>query len=332
MNQIIRGSKDSYPWTCDFLTRNYNFRDFYYSETSKPITSKINLLYEQIKSFFLLLFNIKIFRKSNIILSIGYTTLTLIFLYKLRLIRFNRIYWWGFFIHDTRYFSFFRILLRLLSTKKLYFIVFSEYEKKKYSEIMGIKDTNLRYVPYGDWNSAITFENAPGKTLDYYFSGGYSNRDYKKLIEAFRAIDKQLIIVCSKNNRDILEMDIPGNIKIFTDLASDEFDKYLRESKAVIIPFKYNSGASGQSVMLRCMRNRKPVIVTRTDSIEEYVDNGISGFVIDNLQDELAPMIERLENDQRLCSELGMNLYKKYTEKFSYKAIRPYLLKIISEG
>ncbi len=332
MNQIIRGSKDSYPWTCDFLTRNYDFRDFYDSETSNPITSKKNLLYEQVKSFFSLLYNIRKYRRSNIILSIGYSTLTLVFLYKLRLIRFNRIYWWGFFIHDTKYFFFFKILLRLFSTKKLYFIVFSEYEKKKYSEAMGIKDAKLLYVPYGDWNPAITIKNTPVKTRDYYFSGGYSNRDYKKLVEAFRTIDKQLIIICSKNNRDILEMDTPGNIKVFTDLSSDEFDEYLRESKAVILPFKHNSGASGMSVMLRCMRNKKVVIVTGTDAIQEYVDDGISGFVLDNLQNELAPIIDRLENDQKLCSELSQNLYKKYTEKYSYKAIRPYLVKIINEG
>ncbi|MBN2215468.1 MAG: glycosyltransferase [Bacteroidales bacterium] len=311
--------------------QTHNFNDFcLIKKSNTSFASKKKIVFNLFIVFFKLLFNRKKLHKSNIIFSIGYATLIIAFFNKIHFIQCNRIYWWGFFPHNKKYLPVFRILIKFLTTDRLHLIVFSKFEKKQYPELIGIKNDNIHYIPYGEFNHSPESVIVPSRIKDYYFSGGYSNRDYVKLIDVFRRINKKLIIICSKNNKEILSIDTPANIEIFQDLSSGLFEKYLRESKVVIIPFKYNSGASGQSVMLRCMRNKKTVIVTRTDVIKDYVDDGISGIIIDDLQEELQSKIDYLEKDESARSELGENLYKKYVEEFSYEAIIPYLSKIIN--
>ena len=330
MNLIIRDATDSYPGACNYLMQVHKFNDFCLRKNgSSSLVSKKKIVFNLFKSFFKILFNRKKIHKSDIILSIGFMTLLLVFLNKIHVIKFNKIFWWGFFLHNKKIFPLFKILFKILSTDKLHLIVFSKFEKKQYPELLGIKSDNIHYIPYGEFSRTSEPDIVPFQIKDYYFSGGYSNRDYLKLIDVFRTYNRNLIIICSKNNTEILNINIPENIKIFTDLSSDLFEKYLRESKAVIIPFKYNSGAAGQSVMLRCMRNKKAVIVTHTDVILDYVDDGISGIIINDLKEELVPKIEYLEMNEKARYKLGANLNKKYVEEFSYNAIIPHLSKII---
>lgn len=338
MNHIIRISKKTYSDFCTYLIENFQFKDFCLSGKTVLLPSKIKILTSLFRTFFILLSKRKRFNRSKRIVCFGYSSLTLILFNKLHLLRFQRIYWVGFFFHNPRYLIILRWLLKAFSNDKLHFIVFSKYERELYSHSLGIRNSNLHYFPYGDFtkvSESVLPSSNQSKNEDlsnqYFFSGGYSNRDYRGLIDVFRKINRNLVIVCSKNNKDILNIEIPENITIHTDLPSEQFDKYLRDSMAVILPFKYNSGASGQSVMLRCMRNRKAVIVTETEIIKEYVEDGVSGLIIKDLNTQLADKIQYLEENKKTRDDLGINLYLKYAKEFSYEAITPFLRDIINE-
>jgi glycosyltransferase involved in cell wall biosynthesis len=339
MNHIIRSSRCTYEDLCNFLIKNFEFKDCCLSEKTKSLPSKVDILVYQIKAFLLLLYNRKRFHSSNVIISIGYFTLSLMLFTRLHLLKFRRIYWVGFFLHNPRYLVIFKLLLKVLSNDKLHFIVFSKHEKGLYSRSLGIRSSNLHYFPYGDFRKVSESNSPNGDTSNtnpfknhYYFSGGYSNRDYKSLIKVFSEINKNLVIVCSKNNKDVFNNKVPDNIKIYKDLSSVHFDYYLNNSLAVVLPFKHNCGASGQSVMLRCMRNKKAVIATKTETIKEYIEDGISGLIINDLITELPDKIQYLEDNKNIRDVLGKNLFIKYTNEFSYEAITPYLEKIVTES
>ena len=71
---------------------------------------------------------------------------------------------------------------------------------------------------------------------DYYFAGGYSNRDYPALIAAFRNIPAQLLIVCSALNKELDAIDIPPNVTILRDLPGDQFNVDVRDAKGLHHP------------------------------------------------------------------------------------------------
>jgi hypothetical protein len=55
---------------------------------------------------------------------------------------------------------------------------------------------------------------------------------------------------------------LPANVEALCDIPVAAFDDYVRGAKAGIVALKHDTGASGQSVALALMRNRKCIIAT----------------------------------------------------------------------
>src|SRR5262249_2314076 len=156
----------------------------------------------------------------------------------------------------------------------------------------------IHYLPYGDWSSErpiVVGQPAEDVSAEsYYFAGGYSNRDYRSLIAAFRHVPAKLLIVCSRLNQDVDESSLPPNVKVVRDVQSDVFEAYVRQAKACIVPLKHDTGSSGQSTMLRLMRNGKVIIASDVSGVRSYVVNGVSGHLVRDMAGELPELIARI--------------------------------------
>ncbi|HYL11699.1 MAG TPA: hypothetical protein VEV41_01595 [Terriglobales bacterium] len=128
----------------------------------------------------------------------------------------------------------------------------------------------------------------------YYFPGGYSERDYIGLINAFRTLPVPLVVVCSSLNTELDGFSLPAHITILRDLPTGQFEACIRPAKAGIIALKRDTGAAGQSVLIRLLRNAKPVIASDFGAMRDYIDEGISGFLIRDLSLDLCEVITRL--------------------------------------
>jgi hypothetical protein len=84
----------------------------------------------------------------------------------------------------------------------------------------------------------------------------------------------------------------------------------LSQSELVLLPLSNQSVACGQSVLLRVLRNAKPLIATRHESIENYLGEDYPGFVPAANINEMRSMIRRALNDQRFRSELAQRVSK----------------------
>jgi glycosyltransferase involved in cell wall biosynthesis len=227
---------------------------------------------------------------------------------RLRLVRYETSFCLGWHVRSPRWFPVFRALSRLDSDDDHY-IVFSEWEIGLYQANLGIARERMHFLPYGDWSGSDDPAPSPAQDRgDYYFAGGFSNRDYPALIAAFRAIPARLVIICSALNKELDALDIPPNVTILHDRPSDEFDAYVRDAKACIIPLKHDTGASGQSVMLRLMRHRKAIIATDFGSVRGYVIDGESAAVA------------RIERDPASAEALGAAAHERYCRYFSRDA------------
>jgi glycosyltransferase involved in cell wall biosynthesis len=258
-------------------------------------------------------------RDCRMVIAIGPISYLIKLLHRLGLVRYEKSFCLGWHIRSPRWFPLFRALSRLDGGGDHY-IVFSEFEIGLYQTNLGIAPERMHFLPYGDWsaeNLAAAPETAEG---DYYFAGGYSNRDYPALIAAFRHIPARLVIVCSALNKEIVDSELPPNITVLRDLASEAFEAHVRNAKACIIPLKHDAGASGQSVMLRLMRNRKTIIATDFGGVRGYIVNAESGFLLEDMERELPAIVERIERDPVAAKAFGMAAYRRYCEHFSLSA------------
>ena len=124
---------------------------------------------------------------------------------------------------------------------------------------------------------------------------------------------------------------LPPNIKVLREIPSETFDAYVRASKACIIPIAYDTGAAGQSCLLRYMKNRKIIIATDTGVIREYITDEVSGVLVSDNRDTMALAIQEVNADAekyRICADAAHERYLKY---FSGKAIARRLDQMVSQ-
>jgi len=325
---IIRHSRDAYEAIIAYLEEQ-GFQDIAVVESSRSIKSNWSHLADLVYDTYFLVTHLKRFNQADVLFSIGYATIPLKILMKIGLIKCRRLFWFGFFLHSPKAFKVFRILSRLLSVDEERYIVFSEWERSLYSRTLGIPLSKLLYMPWGSWGKEEkgALKNAAIQG-DYYFSGGASNRDYLSLIEVFRNRPDKLVIVCSPSkNAEIFAASIPANISIYTDIEGSEFNKLIRASKACILLLKHNTGASGQDVLLRYMRQAKVIIASDTAVVREYIQNDESGMLIENPLIELPEIISRLEREPELAC-LGEKARNQFLKKFSRQAVTTALVEI----
>ncbi|MHC1773528.1 MAG: hypothetical protein AB9907_17675 [Flexilinea sp.] len=307
---------------------NMDFTDHILNNSKNKIKNKYEIIMNLFSYLPYLIKEGKNIEDGDVLFGVGYINIFILILIKIGIVKYKKLIWWGFFFHSRTGIFIIRIFLRIFNCKELLIVVFSYYEKELYTQKKVISQTKLVSIPYGDWNNHV---ETLGKDINYgtyYFSGGYSNRDYCTLIKAFSKSSYRLIVVASSLNHDLDKIKTTDNVVILRDVTSEKFEELLRGAKACIFPFKNNLGASGQSVMLRCMRNRKLVITTKNNVIYEYIENGKSGIVINSIKDELMVWIEKIENGDDF-EDLKIGLVEKYYNNFSFAKITKKLRGII---
>lgn len=268
-------------------------------------------------------------RRCRVVIAIGPICYLIKLLRRLRLIRYETSFCLGWHIRSPRWFPLFRALSRLDAGGDHY-IVFSEWEIALYRARLGIAAERMHFLPYGDWSAAPEDASPDAAGGDYYFAGGYSNRDYPALIAAFRAIPARLVIVCSALNKEIDARDLPPNVTVVRDVPGEQFDAYVKAARACIIPLKHDTGASGQSVMLRLMKYKKAIIATDFGSVRGYVVDGESGLLVKDIAQDLPALVARLDADPQVAQALGAAAYERYCRYFSLAAGEAALGRILS--
>lgn len=325
---IVRHCGNAHPHICDYLILKHGFSDICRLPQDSGSKSKAAHLKDLVMDFIYLLRNLGRIRDAQEIIAIGPMAPNVAFLLKLGLFpTCRRLYWFGLFIHQPRWFRVLRPAFRILDSKIIQYVLFSNYERTLYTKSLLLNENRLFYVPYGDMsdqNISTDDEVKVQKEVvegEFFFSGGYSNRDYLSLIEIFENLPYKLVIVCSALNTEIDESTVPANIKVLRELPSEAFDAYIRASKACIIPIAYDSGAAGQSVLIRCMKNRKIIIATDTGIIREYITDGVSGILVKNNHEAMMIAV-RAVNDERVkryrC--YADSAYERYLTTFSGEA------------
>jgi glycosyltransferase involved in cell wall biosynthesis len=317
---LVQPGRNAFPDMASFISKKFGFDLLQLSDYEiHRAQSKWAHLGGLLRQSLDLMRSLGRLRRCQVVIAIGPISYLIKLLHRLGLIRYEKSFCLGWHVRSPRWFPVFRALSRLDSQGDHY-IVFSEWEIGLYQANLGIAAERMHFLPYGDWSSSADEPGPEPAAGNYYFAGGYSNRDYPALIAAFRTIPAQLVIVCSALNKEIDGIDLPPNVTVLRDVASETFDAYVRDAKACIIPLKHDTGASGQSVMLRLMRNRKTIISTDFGSVRGYVINGESGILLKDIERDLPGALTAIERDPAAAHALGEAAYERYCRYFSMSA------------
>jgi glycosyltransferase involved in cell wall biosynthesis len=106
-----------------------------------------------------------------------------------------------------------------------------------------------------------------------------------------------------------------------TDCYDDAYSRELREAGMVVVPLWVADISAGQMVAIQAMAYHKPIIVTRTPTIEEYLHHESEALLVPPGDAEaLTAAIERLRRDPDLARRLADTAYGAYVERHSMRA------------
>jgi glycosyltransferase involved in cell wall biosynthesis len=199
------------------------------------------------------------------------------------------------FVHGMRARRILDRLWRWLKFPGMGFITFSQGEAQNLIDTVGMAPADVhfhlwRQDLYGRADSSMIGEDGS------VFAGGYSNRDYDLLLRALKDVPVPLTIVAAERNEITVSLR-PEQTTVLRDLPEAEFEALLAKSSVVAMPLHSQGEACGQSVLLRVLRNGKPLVTTRHESIEAYLGKDYPGFVKHNDEEALRQGIVRAIDD-----------------------------------
>lgn len=157
-----------------------------------------------------------------------------------------------------------RIRAQLADCSLIFF--FSENQREIF-RTAGVPDERLRYVPFGVDNSFYTPADVP-KRFQVFAAGVDRGRDYETLMDAARRMPNVQFSIVTKPDR--IEA-APQNVELLplTDMPGHRGN--LRAAQFVVVPTHSLAYPTGQSVMLEAMACGRPVAVTSTPAMQDYL-------------------------------------------------------------
>ena len=219
------------------------------------------------------------------------------------------------------YYRFMRYIVQSKYVNAL--ICFSKKECEDYAKLFDVPKEKFQFCTLGIDKINIEEKQLPNeKTI---ISCGRSNRDYDFLYQALKETDYKVHILS-----DECKLESYKNIEVHNNIMGQEFLEMLDKSYIMVIPLKDKNISSGQLVILQSMQLGKPVICIGSNTMTDYIQNGINGFIIQKDRKMLLETIEKLYEDEELYNKVSKKEKEIFEEKFSIKVLGTQIADIVN--
>lgn len=201
-------------------------------------------------------------------------------------------------------------------------IVYSEYEKKYYEKLFSVLPGKIKHCHLGLEDLSKKVE--PADDGFFILSAGRSNRDYNFLFNALLDKKFEVRIVC-----DNLERESKHNIHVYKKTYYEDFFQMVANCFCIVIALQDEKISSGQLVILQAKQFGKPVIVTESRAVAEYIEDGVDGYIISKDKETLMNRLEALINDDSLYERMCKASRKSYEDKFSLYSLGVQIVKCL---
>lgn len=204
-------------------------------------------------------------------------------------------------------------------------ICHSRLETERYAEIFPHAADRFLFVPWGGqvhgWETPefATGGAAEGRRLRI-LAVGRSGRDYPTLVRAVAGEDVEVTILCDQ--KESLGGVTEGpNIRVLRDCYGACYLEKLRATDIVVVPLAVHDISAGQMTIIQAMAYARPVVASRTPTVEDYVTDGENGLLVAlGSPEELRAAIRRLRDDPALYQRLQRAAHAAYVARFSADA------------
>lgn len=217
--------------------------------------------------------------------------------------------------------SYFEMVFRMADQ----IICHSKNERDLYGKIFKNAKDKFCYMPYGMYVTGEECHRVNASAIQKIdppriFSAGRSGRDYSTLTKAVAATGISTHIVCDR--RAPMEgIEIPPEVSVLTNCYGKDYLKELEKASIVVIPLLVDDISAGQMVLIQAMAYRKPIIITRTITVQEYIQHERECLLVERSDAAgLQQAIGRLLNDSELATRLANSARQAYERHFSMRA------------
>ena len=190
--------------------------------------------------------------------------------------------------------------------------VYSESEAKHYSSIFPKAKEKFHFIKFGLPVDHTDYCDTNLKNENYFFSTGFSNRDYEFLINVFDSTSLKLKIACP-----YLKASTSPNIEILDNCFGEEMKRQMSNSIAVLIPLKNLNISSGQLVFITAMQLGKPLVVTDSAPTRTYLDHNVDAIIVPNEIMKWRDAVEKLINDKEFYNTMCAHNRQRSVTEFS---------------
>ncbi len=213
-----------------------------------------------------------------------------------------------------------RLMVRLADRAITGYIVQSSDELSLFPATWQVDPRKVRFCPYHYTLGPGDLAEPRAATAPFVFAGGNSHREYLPLVEAAAALPW----LPFKFATHLLDSapSLPPNVSAGS-VPHREFMRLMQESSAVAVPIRRGMRrAAGQQTYLNAMWLRKPVIVTDTPGVRDYVESGTTGWIVDGSSDTYVRCLQTLFHPDQTAEReaLGQRAHDAIHERFSFDA------------
>lgn len=205
-------------------------------------------------------------------------------------------------------------------------ICYSRHEVDYYGNLFSAQKGKLLSTTFGLMDRKYRNSESDVDNEGYLIDAGRSNRDHQFLVESLEGTKYKAVIADRTYNGDggsncIVRHDIKYGETLYS---------AIEKSVAVIVPLIDDNISAGQTVFIQAMMFSKPIIVTSSNTIDEYVVNGENGYIIPKTKDALLYCLDNLLSNENLYKEMCRKARKMYEEKYSFEALGENIGRIVA--
>lgn len=168
-------------------------------------------------------------------------------------------------------------LMRMAFSNVDRFVVFSNAERSLYSDYFGIPIERIDMLPWAMVAPEVG-SDSPTYAHRYFASIGGEGRDWTTLINVATENSDLHFVVAARPRSELLS--VPGNMIVHFNLPIQSCWSLLAHSEASVVPLLSDETNCGHITIVASQLLGKPVIATRSKGLEDYVTDGVTGFLV----------------------------------------------------
>lgn len=189
---------------------------------------------------------------------------------------------------------------------------------EKFSKEFEVPQNKFQFIPWGitdiapDKNFLVKNNEKP-----YFFCAGRSNRDWNIVFDSFGNTELPCRFIFS----DTSYAGKYKNIEVLSNVPDDEYFSLSINSDVVVVSIDNCNLAGGEITIINAMQFGKPVILIQDAPHNDYVFEGITGYVVPKSVEKVVEVAKELMNNRQKRNEMAKNARKYYEDNFSIYSV-----------